>query len=170
MHSAGGPDMLVAQFAPATPKPKAKKQLTFESSQSSPSQSPEDAEQIVPASPQQDAEASAQQGAASSSQPSAPAAKPALPQPGSTTLIGISGEDRYRITYEARVVPGQWARLSNISDSGTWLKTESFKVGDCHDSRHNAFVIRIGSTGDPSFHFLLMSEVTHTTLLSSRSS
>ena len=28
------------------------------------------------------------------------------------------------------VVPGQWARLSNISDSGTWLKTESFKVGD----------------------------------------
>ena len=191
MHSAGGPDMLVEQLAPATPKAQAKKQLSFESSQSSPkgsvvrqlsfasadtsspanlsekdalvkkasfdsappSQSPEDAEQIVPASPQQDAEASTQQGAASSSQPSAPAAKPALPQPGSTTLIGISGEDRYRITYEARqllhnvyasedkeiigsvgkgllVVPGQWARLSNISDSGTWLKTESFKVGD----------------------------------------
>ena len=89
MHSAGGPDMLVEQLAPATPQPKAKKQLTFESSQSSPkgsvvrqlsfasadtsspasqpekdslvkkasfdsappSQSPEDAEQIAPASP-----------------------------------------------------------------------------------------------------------------------
>ena len=197
MHSAGGPDMLVEQLVPA-PKAKAKQQLTFESSQSSPkgsvvrqlsfasadsgspskfsekdslvkkasfdsappSQSPEDAEQIVPASPQQDAEASTQQGAASSSQPSAPAAKPALPQPGSTTLIGISGEDRYRITYEARqllhnvyasedkeiigsvgkgllVVPGQWARLSNISDSGTWLQTESFKVGDTVITRTN---------------------------------
>ena len=73
-------------------------------------------------------------------------------QPGSTTLIGISAEDRYRITYEARqllhnvyasqdqeiigsvgkgllVVPGEWARLSNISESGTWLSDESFKVG-----------------------------------------
>ena len=183
MHSAGGPDMLVGQLA------QPRKQLSFESSQSSPkdavvrqlsfasagtsspdklsekdslvkkdsfesaplSQSPE--KQIVPASPQQDAEASTQQGAASSSQPSAPAAKPALPQPGSITLIGISGEDRYRITYEARqllhnvyasedeevigsvgkgllVVPGQWGRLSNISDLGTWIQTESFKVGD----------------------------------------
>ena len=28
------------------------------------------------------------------------------------------------------VVPGQWARLSNISENGTWLKTESFQVGD----------------------------------------
>ena len=27
-------------------------------------------------------------------------------------------------------MPGQWARLSNISASGTWLKTESFSVGD----------------------------------------
>ena len=124
MHSAGGPDMLVGQLVPATPKPK--KQLSFESSpkesvvrqlsfasaarsspasqpeqdslvkkasfdSAPPSQSPEDAEQIVPASPQQDAEASTQQGAASSSQPSPPAAQPALPQPGSTTLIGISG-------------------------------------------------------------------------------
>jgi hypothetical protein len=76
-----------------------------------------------------------------------------LPQPGSTTLIGISGEDRYRITYEARqllhsvyadesqeiigsvgkgllVVPGEWARLSNISESGTWLSDETFKVGE----------------------------------------
>ena len=183
MHSAGGPDMVVGQLAQPI------KQLSFESSQSSPkdavvrqlsfasadtsspdklsekhslvkkdsfesaalSQSPE--KQIVPASPEQNAEASTQQGAASSSQPSAPAAKPALPQPGSTTLIGISGEDRYRITYEARqllhnvyasedeevigsvgkgllVVPGQWARLSNISDMGTWIQTENFKVGD----------------------------------------
>ena len=70
----------------------------------------EDAEQIVPASPQQEEEASPQQKeeaspqqeAASSSQPTAPAAKSDLPQPGSTTLIGISGEDRYNITYEAR--------------------------------------------------------------------
>ena len=35
MHSAGGPDMLVEQLIPA-PKAKAKQQLTFESSQSSP--------------------------------------------------------------------------------------------------------------------------------------
>ena len=111
-----------------------------------------DAEQMVPASPEQDAKASTQKDA-SSTQPSAPAAKPALPQPGSTTLIGISGEDRYRITYEARqllhsvygdesqeiigsvgkgllVVPGEWARLSNISESGTWLSDETFKIGD----------------------------------------
>ena len=111
-----------------------------------------DAEQMVPASPEQDAKASTQKDA-SSTQPSAPAAKPALPQPGSTTLIGISGEDRYSITYEARqllhsvygdefqeiigsvgkgllVVPGEWARLSNISESGTWLSDETFKIGD----------------------------------------
>ncbi len=117
------------------------------------SPAPGDAEQMVPASPQQDAEASTQKDAASSTQPSAAAAKPALPQPGSTTLIGISGEDRYRITYEARqllhsvyadesqeiigsvgkgllVVPGEWARLSNISESGTWLSDETFKVGE----------------------------------------
>ena len=95
----------------------------------------------APASLQQEAEASPQQEAASSSHPSPPAAKPALPQPGS------------RITYEARqrlhpvyadesqevigsvgkgllVVPGGWARLSNISESGTWLSDESFKVGE----------------------------------------
>ena len=28
------------------------------------------------------------------------------------------------------VVPGGWARLSNISESGTWLSDESFKVGE----------------------------------------
>ena len=27
------------------------------------------------------------------------------------------------------VVPGQWARLSNISADGKWLRTESFKIG-----------------------------------------
>ena len=73
--------------------------------------------------------------------------------PGSLTLKGQSQDERFRITYEARqvllnvcsgptteivgqvakgllVVPGQWARLSSISASGTWLKTESFSVGD----------------------------------------
>ena len=27
------------------------------------------------------------------------------------------------------VVPGQWARLSNISADGKWLRTERFKIG-----------------------------------------
>ena len=74
-----------------------------------------------------------------------------LPQASATTLIGVSGDERFRITCEARqllhsvhsqgeivgsvgkgllVAPGQWARLSNISENGTWLKTESFQVGD----------------------------------------
>ena len=71
----------------------------------------------------------------------------------SLTTKGVSGDERFRITYEARqlltniygssdteiigqvwkgllVVPGQWARLSNISANGTWLKTESFQVAD----------------------------------------
>ena len=69
-----------------------------------------------------------------------------LPKPGSLTILGHSGEERFRITYEARqllsnllgsaeeavtglvgkgllVVPGQWARLSK------WLRTERFKIG-----------------------------------------
>ena len=157
-------------FAPAASSPPASqpeqdslvKQGSFDSAPPSQSEeclfgsdspAPGDAEQMVPASPQQDAEASTQKDAASSTQPSAPAALPALPQPGSTTLIGISGEDRYRITYEARqllhsvygdesqeiigsvgkgllVVPGEWARLSNISESGTWLSDETFKIGE----------------------------------------
>ena len=130
-----------------------------EASQSEEGHAPEDVVQIVPASPEQEAAATTEQKAAASSkqeeasQPTAPSAKPALPQPGSTTIIGISGEDRYRITYEARqilhsvyadedqeiigsvgkgllVVPGQWARLDNISNNGTWLKTETFQVGE----------------------------------------
>ena len=80
----------------------------------------------------------------------APASAPAksLPKPGSLTIPGRSGLD----TYEARqllsnllgsaeeavtglvgkglpVVPGQWARLSNISADGKWLRTERFKIG-----------------------------------------
>ena len=73
-------------------------------------------------------------------------------QAGSLTTLGFSAEERFRITYEARqllhqvvggpeqpvlgsvgkgllVVPGQWARLSNISEKGTWLKTETFRMG-----------------------------------------
>ena len=73
--------------------------------------------------------------------------------PGSLTLKGQSQDEGFRITYEARqlllhvcsgptteivgevakgllVVPGQWARLSNISASGTWVKTGSFSVGE----------------------------------------
>ena len=96
---------------------------------------------VAPAIPDKEV-SSAQQGAQ----------KPTpLPQASATTLIGVSGDERFRITYEARqllhsvhsqdeivgsvgkgllVVPGQWARLSNISEGGTWLKTESFQVGD----------------------------------------
>ena len=142
-------DSLVKQGSFDSSPPSKSEQCLFGSA----SPAPGDAEQMVPASPQQDAEASIQKDAASPTEPSAPAAKPALPQPGSTTLIGISGEDRYRITYEARqllhsvyadesqeiigsvgkgllVVPGEWARLSNISESGTWLSDETFKIGD----------------------------------------
>ena len=81
-----------------------------EASQSVEGHAPEDVVQIVPASPEQEAAATTEQKAAASSkqeeasQPTAPSAKPALPQPGSTTVIGISGEDRYRITYEARQI------------------------------------------------------------------
>ena len=96
---------------------------------------------VAPAIPDKEV-SSAQQGAQ----------KPTpLPQASATTIIGVSGDERFRITYEARqllhsvhsqdeivgsvgkgllVVPGQWARLSNISENGTWLKTESFQVGD----------------------------------------
>ena len=75
-----------------------------------------------------------------------------LQQPGSLTLIGHANEERFRITYEARqllrnvfgdpespvlgvvgkgllVVPGQWARLSNISEDGKFIEAEQFKVG-----------------------------------------
>ena len=75
-----------------------------------------------------------------------------LHQPGSLTLIGHANEERFRITYEARqllrnvfadpespvlgvvgkgllVVPGQWARLSNISEDGKFIEAEQFKVG-----------------------------------------
>ena len=85
-------------------------------------------------------------------QAAASAPAKSLPQPGSLTILGHSGEERFRITYEARqllsnllgsaeeavtglvgkgllVVPGQWARLSNISADGKWLKTERFKIG-----------------------------------------
>ena len=80
-----------------------------------------------------------------------PQAKP-LPKAGSLSIQGNSADDRFRITYEARqliyglcnpdeppsgdvgkgllVVPGQWARLSNISEKGTWIKTETFQVGE----------------------------------------
>ena len=142
-------DSLVKQGSFDSAPPSQSEQRLFGSA----SPAPGDAEQMVPSSLQQDAEASTQKDAASSTQPSAPAALPALPQPGSTTLIGISGEDRYRITYEARqllhsvygdesqeiigsvgkgllVVPGEWARLSNISESGTWLSDETFKIGE----------------------------------------
>ena len=76
----------------------------------------------------------------------------ALPEAGSLTILGHSAEERFRITYEARqllhkvfaspetpivgsvgrgllVVPGQWARLSNISEDGKWLRTETFRLG-----------------------------------------
>ena len=85
-------------------------------------------------------------------QAAASAPAKSLPKPGSLTILGHSGEERFRITYEARqlltnllgsaeeavtglvgkglrVVPGQWARLSNISADGKWLRTERFKIG-----------------------------------------
>ena len=79
-------------------------------------------------------------------------AKPPLPKAGAKTTLGFSADERFRITYEARqllfnicgkpeepvrgaagkgllVVPGQWARLSNIDLAGKWIKTEVFSVG-----------------------------------------
>ena len=69
--------------------------------------------------------------------------------PGSLTVVGHSTDERFRITYETRqlisgldgsgskpedqvgkgilVVPGTWARLSNISDDGNGLSTKSFR-------------------------------------------
>ena len=78
--------------------------------------------------------------------------KKALPKAGAKTTLGFSADERFRITYEARqvllqvldepskpvvglvgkgllVVPGQWARLSNISQDGKWIRTERFRVG-----------------------------------------
>ena len=76
----------------------------------------------------------------------------ALPEAGSLTILGHSAEERFRITYEARqllhkvfagpetpivgsvgrgllVVPGQWARLSNISedDQQLWLGWQALR-------------------------------------------
>ena len=70
-------DSLVKQASFDSAPPSQSEQCLFGSA----SPAPGDAEQMVPASPQQDAEASTQKDAA--------AAKPALPQPGSTTLIEI---------------------------------------------------------------------------------
>ena len=112
--------MVLGQLVPATHQPQRKssfeappkdsivRKLSFASASSHPASQPEQAEgdeQIVPASPQQQEEASPKEEteeAASSSQPTASAAQSALPQPGSATIIGISGEDRYRITNDAR--------------------------------------------------------------------
>ena len=78
--------------------------------------------------------------------------KKALPKAGAKTTLGFSADERFRITYEARqvllqvldeptkpvvglvgkgllVVPGQWARLSNISEDGKWIQTERFRIG-----------------------------------------
>ena len=174
MHS-GDPAEMVVQplqkkqsFESATPP--TKRQLSFPSSSPSPpssvvrklsfGESAGSSEQVVPATPEEqpEPEESSQHAVApaipdkevSSAQQGAQKPKP-LPQASATTLIGVSGDERFRITYEARqllhsvhsqdeivgsvgkgllVVPGQWARLSNISENGTWLKTESFQVGD----------------------------------------
>ncbi|CAK9011771.1 unnamed protein product [Durusdinium trenchii] len=158
MHSDDPAEMVVQplekkqSFESATPP--TKRQLSFPSSNPSPPSSivrklsfgeaAGSSEQVVPATPEEQPEPD------NSSQR---AVAPAIPdkEASATTIIGVSGDERFRITYEARqllhsvhsqdeivgsvckgllVVPGQWARLSNISEGGTWLKTESFQVGD----------------------------------------
>ena len=85
------------------------------------------------------AEAQAAAGAGAAAKAGAAVSVKTLPKAGSLTSEGISADERFRITYEARqmlfnvcglspgpisghvakgllVVPGQWARLSNISE------------------------------------------------------
>ena len=105
------------------------------------------------ASDEPKASAEEQPATAASDEPKASAKKPSAntKAPGSLTVVGHSTDERFRITYEARqlisgldgsgskpeghvgkgllVVPGTWARPSNISDDGRWIKHEEFKVG-----------------------------------------
>ena len=105
------------------------------------------------ASQEPKASAEEQPATAASDEPKASAKKPSAntSAPGSLTVVGHSTDERFRITYEARqlisgldgsgskpeghvgkgllVVPGTWARLSNISDDGRWIKHEEFQVG-----------------------------------------
>ena len=150
MHSDSKPETLMSALPKKSSGSSAligsaevKRKLSFSSAEEPQSSNPES--RVVPADEE-------------TLEPSAPEASAKEPQKaaieiGSKTLLGISGEDRFRITYEARqllysvyadptqpiqgsvgkgllVVPGQWARLSNISSSGTWLSNESFSVGD----------------------------------------
>ena len=77
-------------------------------------------------------------------QAAASAPAKSLPKPGSLTILGHSYEARQLLTNHLGsaeeavtglvgkgllVVPGQWARLSNISADGKWLRTERFKIG-----------------------------------------
>ena len=105
------------------------------------------------ASDEPKASAKEQPATAASHEPKASAKKPSAntSAPGSLTVVGHSTDERHRITYEARqlisgldgsgskpeghvgkgllVVPGTWARLSNISDDGRRIKHEEFQVG-----------------------------------------
>ncbi|CAK9011826.1 unnamed protein product [Durusdinium trenchii] len=127
MHSDDPAEMVVQplekkqSFESATPP--TKRQLSFPSSNPSPPSSivrklsfgeaAGSSEQVVPATPEEQPEPD------NSSQR---AVAPAIPdkEASATTIIGVSGDERFRITYEAR--------LSNISEGGTWLKTESFQA------------------------------------------
>ena len=153
--SAGSQTPQLAKAASTESLATPKKKLSFDQAQTPENSQADTAAAAAELQTSKDAAAEAQPEANQAQTPEnsqADKARAALPQAGSLTTQGFSAADRYRITYEARqvlfevcaestteikghvakgllVVPGQWARLSNISADGKWIQTETFQVG-----------------------------------------